>query len=403
MNEQTICRIDDKQLIEAVNNATRRLVFAAPGVSLDVAKALQVAWRKLGRDAVSVILDVDQAVCRMGCGTLEGLQLLQKTAKEMDGLLCHQPGLRVGIVVSDQTTLVYAPTPLLIEPGAEQPARSNGIMLASLPEKLGDELGIGPGAQAEQQIGLDKVPDEQLEALAADLKANPPLPFDISRPMLVFNSQVEFVEFNLEKVQLQRQEIPIPSKVMGLAGSNIHSLFRLDVGNELLALKEKLEQKKREIDKQFTRPMRGFGGSIIRRTNKPRFEENVKGLRTELESFRVTVRQQFRTVAESNKNKLVDLLLPALKHNPPDECRRLVARQDADECLRNWLLGELFDPFNKVAKVADDMRVTVRFKGVTYECLKDPEFIARAQEAFSDLQLHEEFLAAREKPAPPAS
>lgn len=50
-------------------------------------------------------------------------------------------------------------------------------------------------------------------------------------------------------------------------------------------------------------------------------------------------------------------------------------------------------------KVADDMRVSVGFKGVTYECLKDSEFIERAQEAFPDLQLHEEFSAAGERPA----
>jgi hypothetical protein len=42
--------------------------------------------------------------------------------------------------------------------------------------------------------------------------------------------------------------------------------------------------------------------------------------------------------------------------------------------------------------------MAVRFKGVTYECLKDPEFIKRAWEAFPELQLHEEFSAARENP-----
>ncbi|MSR67186.1 MAG: hypothetical protein EXS24_07435 [Pedosphaera sp.] len=397
MNERTICRIDDEQLIEALDKAKRRMVFAAPGVSLRVATKLAAQWRRLGHEAVSVILDVDPAVCRLGYGTLEGLQHLQNTANELGGLLCHQPGLRIGIVVCDDGGLFWTPTPLLIESGAEQPARCNGVILSSLPKKLADELGIGPGAQAEQQIGLDKVPDKKVEALAADLKANPPLPFDISRPVLVFNSQVEFVEFNLEKIQLQRQEIAIPQQVMGLAASNIHSLFRLDVGEELLAEKEKLEHKKREIDKQFTRPMRGFGGSIIRRSQKDEFRTAVKELESALESFRAMVRQQFRAVAESNKKKLMDLLMKALKANPPEECRRFLGRPDEEESLRKWLGGQLYDAFDKAAKVADDMRVTVRFKGVTYECLTAPDFIKLAKEAFPNLQLHEEYSAAREK------
>ena len=38
----------------------------------------------------------------------------------------------------------------------------------------------------------------------------------------------------------------------------------------------------------------------------------------------------------------------------------------------------------------------MRFKGVTYESLTNPEFIERAREAYPNLQLHEEFTAARE-------
>jgi hypothetical protein len=396
MNNKTFCRIEDSQLIATINRTAARLVFAGPGISLPVAQALASKWRQLGRNTVSVILDVDPTVCRLGYGTLEGLEELQKAAAAIGALVCHQPGLRIGIVVSDQTTLIYTPTPLLIEQACQEPDHPNGVILSGLPGELAKELGIGPDGEAERQIGGDPVPAEKLQALAEDLKANPPVPFDISRPLMVFNSQVEFVEFNLEKIQLQRQEIPIPQNVMGLAASNIHSLFRLEVGKELLALKEKLEEKKREIEKQFTRPMRGFGGSIIRRSQKDQFLAAVTELETALESFRETVRRQFREVADSNKTKLVNTLLPALKNHPPEDCRQFAGRSDEDEKLSKWLAGELHDAFKKVAKVADDMRVTVRFKGVTYECLKNPEFIERAREAFPNLQLHEEFTAARE-------
>lgn len=412
---RTFASVDDRYLCNLIRKATQRVVFVAPGVSDSVSKALGDAWRALGTANVSVILDVDPAICRLGYGTIEGLEALQKTATSMGSMICHQPGLRIGILICDATTLVYTPTPLLLEPGAPpppapsaqmellgtklpaQPARPNGIVLSTPPPALADDLGVGSSGVVSQQIGLDKVPEAQVKALAQDLKANPPLPFDIARPVLVFNAQIEFVEFNLEKIQLQRQEIPIPSEVMGLAAKNIHGLFRLDPGKDLVEAKEKLEKIKREIDKQYTRPSRGFGGSLIRRADKKAFLEAAANLESELTKFRQHVATVFENIAEKNKQELIANLLPAIKRTPPEACRQFMGTKDQDARLREWLLGQLYEPFAKVARGVEDMRVTYRFKGVTFECLKDPDFIARAQEAFPDLQLHEEFTAAPEK------
>lgn len=412
---QSFTTVDDSVLCSAIDKAAERVVFVAPGVTDSISKALAVAWQRLGHANVTIVLDVDPAVCRLGYGTLEGLEALQKTATSQGSMICHQPGLRIGILICDGTTLVYTPTPLLIEPGAPpksastgqmelgsskpaSPSRPNGIVLSTPPPALADDLGIGSSGAATQQIGLDKVPETQVKALAQDLKTNPPLPFDIARPVLVFNSQIEFVEFNLEKIQLQRQEIPIPSEVMGLAAKNIHGLFRLDPGKGLVEAKENLEKIKREIDKQYTRPSRGFGGSLIRRADKEKFLAAVAGLESKLNEFRRYVCMVFEQIAEKNKQELITNLLPAIKRTPPDACRQFVGAKDEEPRLRQWLMEQLHEPFAKVARGVEDMRVTVRFKGVTFECLKDPEFIDRAQEAFPDLQLHEEFTAAPEKP-----
>lgn len=413
---QTFTSVDDQCLCTTIANAAHRVVFVAPGVSETVAKALAGAWQRLGQNNVSVILDVDPAICRLGYGSLEGLELLQKTAVSHNSMICHQPGLRIGILINDAATLVYTPTPLLIEAEipnrpAEQsqqmdllssapppPPRPNGILLASPPTTLAADLGIGTGGVADRKIGLDRVPEAQVQALAQDLKANPPLPFDIARPVLVFNSQIEFVEFGLEKIQLQRQEIPIPSEVMGLAAKNIHGLFRLNPGDDLIAKKDELEKLKHELDKKFTRPARGFGGSLIRRVDKDEFLGEVKKLEAELEKFRTIVRAQFQAIADKNRQELISNLLPALKRSSPKDCLPFLTAKDGDARLLKWLQLQLDKPFAKVAKVADEMRVSYRFKGVTFECLKDPEFVARAQEAFPDLQLHEEFTAAPERP-----
>jgi hypothetical protein len=394
--DRTFTNVDDQVLQDLISHAAQRVMFVAPGLRKGVADALAGALQKMP-GKVTVVLDVDAEVCRLGYGDEKGLVTIKAATEKAGTRLHHQPGVRIGLLITDDTTIIYSPVPLLIEAGSQIPDKPNAIVLNGVvPAAIETACGLGVGAAGLRQVGLDFVNDSAVAEVQENLKANPAVPITISQTMLVFNSRVEFVEFNLEKIQLQRQEIPIPPEVMGLADSNIHSLFRLDVGKELLAEKEKLEHKKREIEKQFTRPMRGFGGSLIQRAQKDEFHTAVKGLAAALELFRVTVRQQFRAVAESNKAKLVGKLLPALKAHPPEECKQFAGRPNEDEWLRKWLLGELFDPFDKVAKVADEMRVTVRFKGVTYECLTSPDFIERAREAFPNLQLHEEFTAARE-------
>ena len=119
----SLTNVNDGKLIDVISQAHARLLYMAPGVSDEVAVALGRAIERLGPDRVQVILDADAEVCRLGYGTLTGLETIRKAAQERSSLVCHQAGLRVGLLVSDETTLIYSPTPLLIEAGSRQPER----------------------------------------------------------------------------------------------------------------------------------------------------------------------------------------------------------------------------------------------------------------------------------------
>src|SRR5207249_4349523 len=99
-------------------------------------------WRQLGSDNVKVILDVDSEICRLGYGTMAGLKALQLAAAEAKTLVCHQPGVRVGVLICDDATLIYSPTPLLIEAGSTQPDQPNGVQLQSPPPEILRDLGL---------------------------------------------------------------------------------------------------------------------------------------------------------------------------------------------------------------------------------------------------------------------
>src|SRR5206468_12876679 len=147
----------------------------------------------------------------------------------------HEPGLRIGLLVADNATLVFSPSARLVEEDKPSNPRTNGFELGEPPPEI--SVAVGLVSASERSLGLVQVPAEQMAVVKEDLKKNPPIPFDLSHVVRVFNSQLEFVEFGVEKIQLQKVEIEIPHELTGFTNPNLHTLFRFDPGEELLKLK----------------------------------------------------------------------------------------------------------------------------------------------------------------------
>jgi len=124
-----VVSLRDVELEGQISCAQRRLVVIAPGLSESVAKAIAKKWQDLGRNAVYVVLDPDPEVCRLGLGDVASLQILEKTAEQIGSEIHQQRGVRVGVIVSDETTTVYSPTARLIEAGGSPGERLNGLRL----------------------------------------------------------------------------------------------------------------------------------------------------------------------------------------------------------------------------------------------------------------------------------
>ncbi len=141
----TVTTLNDNNLISFLQAASRRIFFMAPGVSEEVARVLGEQWRELGAEAVNIVVDADPEVCRLGYGTLSGLEFLQRAAEQSRSVLCHQPGIRIGLAIVDDRVLVFAPIPELIEAGTKQDSHPNAIQISSLPDDIASfrcEMGV---------------------------------------------------------------------------------------------------------------------------------------------------------------------------------------------------------------------------------------------------------------------
>ncbi|OQZ00305.1 MAG: hypothetical protein B6D41_00170 [Chloroflexi bacterium UTCFX4] len=399
MQSSSFTSINDDSLIRLIQSATQRLIIVTPGLSLSVARAIQERWRMLGASSVKITLDIDPEVSRLGYGTLEGLELLQATAAELKTLITHQPGIRVGVIIVDDKTIIYAPTPLLIEAGTTQSEHPNAVTLFSAPLNILEDLGQSESGVQSQTIGLDTVTPKQIEQVKNDLHKNPPVKFDIARIVRVFSTQFEFVEFELKGGRLQQKRVPISSDLMGLARDDktkrlLKSSFRLvdETGpfsaNSVSKLKE-------YITKRYLISLQGYG-SVILRSNKDDFEVAVKTLRKWVMRFQRQTRSKLENEIKANRDTLANALWPSVRDNWPSRWQKYLGKQPKEQDIRRMLDEELSNVFGSAQDILEEIEVKLLYKGVTYELLNDPKFIKVARQKIQHLKtLHEEYDAAR--------
>lgn len=412
----TITNANPEKLIDLINRATYRVVYIAPGIDKAVAFSLTQKWLQLGGDNVTVVLDVNSEVCRLGYGTLEGLKMTKEAAQALSGVLCHQPGIRIGVLISDETTLIYSPTPLLIEAESNNPQQPNAIELASPPKELANDVGLGDEPNFQRRVGLDSLGSERIEQVEQELKQNPPAKFDLARKVQVFTSYFQFVELEMRNCFVSRKKVPIPSALMGFGKNSdversLHAHFDLlppkklevrDPNNpENVITEETIQEARKRIEANFMIHLKGYG-TVVRVTNKEDLFEEIMKLEEMIEVFSKGVKTQLGARTERNKRVIVDTLTEALFTNPPPAYMKVHGKDGVKrDTLKDYIAGEVETAFLRAGSDIDDMKLRLVFKNVAYESLHDLKFLKVVKAAMPGLDFfHEEYEAARSAKQP---
>lgn len=390
-----VVSLPDVELEAQISCARRRLIAIAPGFTESVARVIAHKWHDLGPDAVQVVLDPDPEVCRLGLADMTALELLAQTASEIGATLHKQRGLRVGLVITDETTTVYSPVARLVEAGGLPGEKLNALRLDAPVAQCAD----GNGAVENLDLHPESIDAGDMESASKDLANNPPIKFDLARKVRVFNARFEFVEFKLEGLHLERKRVKIGADLLGLAKDPktqklLHTTFQLiEEGGEISS--SRVTKLKDTIVKDFLILLPGYG-TVILRSNKEAFQRAVQTLEREIESFQCELKEKLHATIAANRDALAaDLELGVVK-NPPRRWLRYIGEHPQPEQVKSMLRDELANAFGNVDDLFRGMSVKVLFKGVTYESLNDPEFIGVASKKIPFLtELHEEFDAAK--------
>jgi hypothetical protein len=415
--------VNDKTLSDAIRNTQQTLVYVAPGVTKPVVDAIGESLRGKPHLQVTAIIDLDPEVYRLGYGTEEGLRALQELAGQQHFALRQQEGLRVGLLVTDQRSLVYSPTPQLIEAGSMSEDKPNAIIITRDAEptaallhacgapSIGD-AGTPPPQQAE--IGQQPATPIAVEASLASLQEVPPKKFSVARIERVYESKIQFVELELTGYRLSAKRVNIPNDL--LVGEDktfkerLKNSFLLLQGEQRITVRiptfdletarpkpvqhedspqteewseSTLEENRKALYDDFLINVPRFGQVIMRR-NRRDFDKRINLFKAQIEAFNAAIQKELGAKLEEAVQALARTLLPRIRDRLPQRYKRvLTVSEPGDDLLLSILEQDLATCFGTSTEVfKPELRCV--FKDVTYESISDERFREALGKALRD-------------------
>lgn len=400
----TFQEVNDASLIHLISKARQRIVFVAPGVHQPVAEALGKRLCEIDHLQVTVVIDPDEDVCRIGYGDAKGLELLSGYAERQGFALMAQPGLRVGVLLVDGITLVWSPTPRSVESAPSASAATstvssapNGLLLGTNP---GEQLAHAVSAAGtdtlplDAEIGAEVVTRERVKKTLEALAKNPPIPVDLARITRVFSTKLQFAEFTVRGAKFSKRELKVSSDYMnadiqgelkGLVDSRLRAFgdFRdeevevpaFSNGIEVFdrngkRLKERvseasLQRQRNELERRYLFNVPGFG-RLIAKDDKQELERLVTAYRVQLEAYSEAIRQRL----DEQAGKIIDEAAKLIADRASRSGTQLDEKQLRESIQKN---------LNRTRDEVPEVKLV--FKDVTYEQTKNPEFRAKVDKA----------------------
>jgi len=414
--ETFFCHLSTSGISVIIKNAKGTICYAGPGIQLEPAQAMAEAARRLGPEMLTVWIDFDEKVMRMGYGDIEAV----KTLREAGITVKHAPFLRSAFIIVDNAGYIFTPTPLYLEPEPVKEVR-NALKLSR--EQVTEALTrLSPAARVvaialaespEEKKRISELPfegdaapveDTQYKKAEKNLKVAPPVEFDLARQVRVFEPYLQYIELSLSGAAIQRNRLTIPPSIQRLGGAKdlegrLRTTFDLIERNSELSSKH-LEEVLNEIRKNFTRSLGKHHGRVVLKAAKPHLEMRLEEFEEMLEKHRERVEAELQVHLENSRNQIIDFYLPIVVENPPDfllgqSPTGKVSKKDA----RQWLDYELSQVFPTAGSLIKNMTMEKRYKDVTFETLNQKGFLGSVKEAFPNVnwdKAYSEFKAAGE-------
>jgi hypothetical protein len=390
---RTFAVASDEALVGLIARARNRLVVIAPALTQAVADALSDRFKDLGSLDVRVILDSDPEVYRLGFGDQAALETVRAASTRNLLEFREQAGVRIGVVISDDTMMVYSPVSKNIEAGSISVEKPNAIVLSG---GAANHIASAAGSDRNEDTSPPEVGNKALEPakvqqMQADLKANPPKPFDITRKMNVFTSKVQYVEFSASNYRLTTRQIPLPPELVDVADDDlknrISSRIRapldgigklqiaIDYDKKSESIKvddDWLKKERKRIEDEYTFQINNFG-RVILYSDREAFDKAVSRFKTIVEKYQKALHDTLTTKQAEFEKRIVEEFSRRWEQNPPKHFARwgIEVTPENIRAELQQLAGRLFNS----AITFDAPVVKILYKNVAPENVRDDRFL----------------------------
>ena len=400
--ETFFCHLSTSGISEIVKNAKGTICYAGPGIQLAPAQAMADAALRLGPEMLTIWIDFDEKVMRMGYGDIEAIKTLRKAGITVN----HAPSLRSAFIIADNSGYIFTPTPLYLEPEPDEEVR-NALKLSR--DQIAEALArLSPAARVtaiamaetpEEKERISELPfegdaapveDKQFEKTEKNLEVAPPVKFDLARQVRVFEPYLQYIELSLSGVAIQRHRLAIPPDIQKLGGAKdlegrLRTTFELIERNSKLSSK-KLEDKLNEIRKNLTRSLGKNHGRVVLKAAKLHLEKRLSKFEEMLEKHRTAVEDNLQQHLDKSKKQIIDYYIPIVVNNPPDFLiGQSLTGKVTDEEARQWLEIQLSQVFPVANSLIKNMTLERRYKDITFETLNEKDFLTSVKEAFPNV------------------
>ena len=416
-NDALFCTLDSQAIAEKIHSAVSAVCYAGPGIQPVVAQAMVMVGGRLGLEMLTVCLDFDERVMRMGYGDIGAVRLLRDSGINVRSA----QGLRTGLLIVDDVGFVFTPTPLYLEAEPAESGAPNAVRMSS--DQMAEALArLSPAAKA-IALAQAKTPAEKvrIEAFGLDVKSDqvndiqfldveeglekaPPVRFDLARQVRVFEPYLQYVELSLTGAAIQRHRLAIPPVIQKLGGSKdlekrLRTTFELIEKGSKLSSKP-LDDALNKIRTNFTKSLGKDQGRVVLKSSKPLLTKQLEDFRKMLEEHQKKVAAGLQVHLEESRKQIVDYYIPRVVENPPVELRaQLLSGKVTENVARYWLDAELNGVFPDAASLIKEMKLEERYKDVTFETLNREDFLSSVKAAYKYVdwdRAYSEFKAAGE-------
>lgn len=390
---RTFAVASDQALVKLISEARNRLVVIAPALTQAVADAVARRFNDLGPLNMSVILDSDPEVYRLGFGDRSALEAIRAASASNLFDLREQPGVRIGVVIADDTTMIYSPVSKNIEAGSTSVEKPNAIVLTGVAtDSIATAAGADTGEEASKaEVGDKALKPAKVQEMLSNLTAHPPKPFDITRKLNVFSSKVQYVEFSASNYRLITRQIPLPPDLVDVADDDLKNRITsrirapfdgigklditLDHSGKVESIKvddDWLKKERKRIEDEYTFQINNFG-RVILYSDRDAFDKAAERFRSIVEKYQAALRETLIKSQSEFEKRIVDEFSPRWKDSPPKYFARwgIEATPEKIKAELQRLAQEIFES----AVSFDAPVVKILYKNVAPENLRDSAFL----------------------------